>query len=655
MDEDGLLRPAAPGWEDERWVAVRNARTVAASAHELLQTVVDTERLLSHLQARQAQALAALAVPGCAGDVSDLVDAFLGRGPERTEAVNPEAASPDLARLETLVAHRAEQLAAAEVGLALGVSPLAAGRRVRSAVELVTELPGTHAALRDGLIDRVKAWVIADRTCVLSPEERVVVEDRVLPLAGSRTASRLRTLTDRAVISVDPAAAEERARRARRSRDVLHRPLQDGLGGIDATLPAEGAIAVATLVDMVASAWRGDGRSAGERRADALTDVAEALLGTGYLDLRDLLPPSPAPPIAAGAADASVAVAQPPGQSSSAESCPTRPAHAAARRLDCELGGIVTGWSGGPSVADAEQASHKQGNGQVVEAPIRSSAVLPPPLLPAVGSRLASEPQNPADSREEDLASMPDTYGDTFRSSSAADIDAERPTSVHPALSRPTRQGRPVDLVVTMSLATLAALDDEPAHLEGHGAVTAGWARILAQAARSVTILVTDPSTTAAIGVGDRTYRPRQRLRDRVISVDRQCVWPGCSAPAWRCDLDHRTPFDHARPDRGGPTAAGNLDPLCRQHHVLKTHGGWDVQRRPDRTVVVTSPAGRRTSHPPVEFGVPAVDAWIRPPRSRPEPSPSAPSESQHPGTRTPAVLATPATATATLLLDPPF
>ncbi|MGI3198029.1 HNH endonuclease [Streptomyces sp. GLT-R25] len=50
--------------------------------------------------------------------------------------------------------------------------------------------------------------------------------------------------------------------------------------------------------------------------------------------------------------------------------------------------------------------------------------------------------------------------------------------------------------------------------------------------------------------------------------------------PARRCDLDHVRPFDHARPERGGPTTPENLQPLCRRHHRLKTHHpGWSVGR----------------------------------------------------------------------------
>ncbi|WP_026919230.1 hypothetical protein [Gordonia shandongensis] len=54
------------------------------------------------------------------------------------------------------------------------------------------------------------------------------------------------------------------------------------------------------------------------------------------------------------------------------------------------------------------------------------------------------------------------------------------------------------------------------------------------------------------------------------------CSWVGCDRPAWRCDLDHVTEYNHADPGSGGPTCACNLNPKCRFHHGLKTHTrGW--------------------------------------------------------------------------------
>ena len=67
-------------------------------------------------------------------------------------------------------------------------------------------------------------------------------------------------------------------------------------------------------------------------------------------------------------------------------------------------------------------------------------------------------------------------------------------------------------------------------------------------------------------------YRPRRLLNLFVQARDRTCCFPGCRQPARRCDLDHTIPYD-----QGGPTVAGNLGPLCRYHHRLKTHTSWSL------------------------------------------------------------------------------
>lgn len=61
---------------------------------------------------------------------------------------------------------------------------------------------------------------------------------------------------------------------------------------------------------------------------------------------------------------------------------------------------------------------------------------------------------------------------------------------------------------------------------------------------------------------------PPQRLRDSILFRDGTCQATGCTVPAERCDLDHRTPWD-----AGGTTSGQNLWALCRRHHRMKSHG----------------------------------------------------------------------------------
>ena len=62
------------------------------------------------------------------------------------------------------------------------------------------------------------------------------------------------------------------------------------------------------------------------------------------------------------------------------------------------------------------------------------------------------------------------------------------------------------------------------------------------------------------------SYEIPDRHRRQVTLRDHHCVFPHCTKPAERCDLDHSVP--HAD---GGETCPCNLAPLCRGHHRMKT------------------------------------------------------------------------------------
>jgi hypothetical protein len=205
----------------------------------------------------------------------------------------------------------------------------------------------------------------------------------------------------------------------------------------------------------------------------------------------------------------------------------------------------------------------------------------------------------------------------------------------------PVRQGETCGLQLTMALSTFTGADDMPGELAGYGPIPAALARDLAGAANRFRPVVTDddgrvlalgershpisllstkqpagtlstnrpaetqdrPSppdegvpgflgpagTGATLAVG---YRPDAALRRLVLARDDTCVFPGCRQPGPLCDLDHIEPFDPSRP-AAAQTHPENLQPLCRHHHLAKTHHGWAMRRDPTTgDVHVTSPLG---------------------------------------------------------------
>ena len=129
---------------------------------------------------------------------------------------------------------------------------------------------------------------------------------------------------------------------------------------------------------------------------------------------------------------------------------------------------------------------------------------------------------------------------------------------------------RPVTVNVTIDLPTLLGLAENPGQLAGYGAIPASVARALASDGKWQRF-ITDPQTGTLLDFGRESYEPPQALIDFLIARDRTCRFPGCRQSAARADLDHAKSWES-----GGETSAANLGALCRRHHRLKTHGGWN-------------------------------------------------------------------------------
>ncbi|MFT4288383.1 hypothetical protein, partial [Nocardioides sp.] len=82
-------------------------------------------------------------------------------------------------------------------------------------------------------------------------------------------------------------------------------------------------------------------------------------------------------------------------------------------------------------------------------------------------------------------------------------------------------------------------------------------------------------------------------LREQVIETARKCVFPYCERPAESCDLDHAKKWQEHGPP--GQTRTGNIAPLCRHHHRVKTHStGWTYFQLAPGEYLWTSPHGYR-------------------------------------------------------------
>ncbi|MDO3403616.1 DUF222 domain-containing protein, partial [Mycolicibacterium neoaurum] len=164
----------------------------------------------------------------------------------------------------------------------------------------------------------------------------------------------------------------------------------------------------------------------------------------------------------------------------------------------------------------------------------------------------------------------PDTDEVDERQESGSDIEDEPQPSAPAAPAARTRLGAGI----TLDGAII------PAHLLAD--LIAGGAKV--RPLSSATDLGSEPR-----------YRPSAKLAAYVRMTAMTCCFPGCGKPAQRCDLDHVTPWP------AGATHPGNLRPLCREHHLLKTmKTSWTPTAHPDGTTEWTTPSGHRYTTMPL-------------------------------------------------------
>ena len=189
------VMPACPGLALSADAAAGDDDSyTGVSDDELVGVLAAWDRLEAHMAARKLAAAAELIrrspAPGCE-------PAGPGRMPEAWD-----------------------EFAADELATALAESRVAAEHLLDLAKDLDAKLPGTAAALRDGIISRKKADIIANATALLDEAEARAAEDEVLDRAAQLTPGGLRAAIARAVMEVAPEKAKKRREAAAKDARV---------------------------------------------------------------------------------------------------------------------------------------------------------------------------------------------------------------------------------------------------------------------------------------------------------------------------------------------------------------------------------------------------------------------------------------------------
>ncbi|WP_440713222.1 DUF222 domain-containing protein [Gordonia sp. FQ] len=116
------------------------------------------------------------------------------------------------------------------------------------------------------------------------------------------------------------------------------------------------------------------------------------------------------------------------------------------------------------------------------------------------------------------------------------------------------------------------------------GPVSARTAEMVMCEASVAAAMVDADGVPLSVGREKRLFPPG--IRKALVIRDGGCAFPGCGLPPSWCDAHHCMPWSH-----GGETCLDNGVLLCRRHHGLVHHGGWEVFIGHDRHPWFVPPA----------------------------------------------------------------
>ncbi len=450
-----------------------------------------------------------------------------------------------------------DEFSADEIRAALVLTRRAADAQFGLAYDLVTRLPGVHAALDAGLIDEPRARVLSEWTVDLSADQARALCGAVLPRVPKLTTGQLIDQIKKMAIAIDPDWAQRRYERAVAERRVVGSRNSDGSANLSGfNLPVDRVAAACGHIDALAKAAKhaGDPRPIDHIRADLFLGMTDGTY-TG-LDDHTILERLHAThrshePDNNGVDDAPESHDQPrdnePGDEGPDQDGPG----------DSGPGDSDEAVQDGRG-ADGDLVPQRRPSGAGMELRVRLSTVLGHDEYPGelagwgpVHAGLARA-QATAMARGQWRFAITNEHGQLLH----CGITQARP------LGWPTRTAGCRQIVeLQIPAITLHELASDLAAL-------GGWAPVVTDLAHQHTTAQQGPTA-------DPTRRfPGTALRRHVQIRDRTCIMIGCRAPAGSTDTDHT--LDHAC---GGATTEPNLGNVCRHDHRLKHDGGWRLHQ----------------------------------------------------------------------------
>jgi hypothetical protein len=113
----------------------------------------------------------------------------------------------------------------------------------------------------------------------------------------------------------------------------------------------------------------------------------------------------------------------------------------------------------------------------------------------------------------------------------------------------------------------------------------------IAALTRGSKVRVTPVVHVDGVGITVDQYEIPARIREHVLLAHPQECFPYSSRESRHLDFDHIRPYVPGTP---GQTSPGNLAPLSRRAHRLKTHAGWQYDQPDPGTYLWQSAAGQQ-------------------------------------------------------------
>jgi Domain of unknown function (DUF222)/HNH endonuclease len=147
------------------------------------------------------------------------------------------------------------------------------------------EIEGAEAAFRSGEVSFRNATILARAVEEMGAERVGVVADTLLEVARTQAPHRLRICTLHARHCIDPEGALADAERQHQNRWLNLSQTFDGIFALDGVLDAEAGTLLRTALDALSKPAANDDRTARQRRADALVELARRQLQAGDLPI----------------------------------------------------------------------------------------------------------------------------------------------------------------------------------------------------------------------------------------------------------------------------------------------------------------------------------------------------------------------------------